>query len=85
MKKTTGAIIGILMVAVFVLAITPATRDELHWQWVSHKDETAGYESYIRAWPGGRHAGEAKTRYDQHGWTEATNYQIGRASCRERV
>ncbi|AVD71674.1 hypothetical protein [Desulfobulbus oralis] len=72
MKKTTGAIIGILMVAVFVLAITPATRDELHWQWVSHKDETAGYESYIRAWPGGRHAGEAKTRYDQHGWTEAT-------------
>jgi hypothetical protein len=75
MKKTIGAAIGVLVVAALALAIIPTTRDEIHWSWASHKDETASYESYVKTWPDGRHAAEAQTRYDGHGWadTQAAN------------
>ena len=72
MKKAIGTTIGVIVVAALALAIIPSTRDEIHWQWASHKDETASYESYVTTWPTGRHASEGKARYDQHGWAEAT-------------
>ena len=71
MKKVFTVTIGVLVVAALALAIIPTTRDEIHWRWASHKDETASYESYVKTWPEGRHAGEAQMRYDEHGWAEA--------------
>lgn len=71
MKKAIGVTIGILVVAALALAIIPTTRDEIHWQWASHKDETTSYESYVKTWPSGRHATEALARYDEHGWADA--------------
>ncbi len=72
MKKAIGVTIGVIVVAALALAIIPTTRDEIHWQWASHKDETTSYESYGKAWPAGRHASEGKARYDEHGWADAT-------------
>ncbi len=43
MKKAIGVTIGVLVVVALALAITPTTRDEIHWQWASHKDVTASY------------------------------------------
>lgn len=71
MKKAIGVTIGVLVVAALALAIIPTTRDEIHWQWASHKDETASYASYLKTWPAGRHAIEGKARYDEHGWANA--------------
>ncbi len=71
MKKTIGVAIGVLVVAALGLAIIPTTRDEIHWRWASHKNETASYESYVKTWPDGRHAAEAQMRYDERGWTDA--------------
>lgn len=71
MKKAIGVTIGVLVVAALALAIMPTTRDEIHWQWASHKDETASYESYVNTWPAGRHANEGQARYDEHGWADA--------------
>ena len=71
MKKTIGVTIGLLVAVALALAIIPTTRDEFHWRWASHKDETASYEAYVKAWPAGRHATEAQARYDLHGWAEA--------------
>ncbi len=72
MTKAIGVTIGVIVVAALALAIIPTTRDEIHWQWASRKDETASYKSYVNAWPTGRHAREGKTRYDEHGWAEAS-------------
>lgn len=71
MKKTIVAAIGVFAVVALALAIIPTTRDEIHWRWASHKDETASYESYVKTWPEGRHADEAQARYDEHGWKDA--------------
>jgi len=71
MVKKLGAAIGVLAVAAIALAIIPATRDEIHWRWVSYKDETASYEAYVKAWPAGRHIADALGRYDEHGWADA--------------
>jgi hypothetical protein len=65
------ATLGVLVVVALALAIIPSTRDEIHWRWASHKDETASYESYVKTWPEGRHTAEAQARYDQHGWANA--------------
>ena len=71
MKKTIVAILGVLAVVGLALAIIPTTRDEIHWHWASHENETTSYQSYVKAWPEGRHAVEARTLYDEHGWVEA--------------
>jgi hypothetical protein len=71
MKTMIVATLGVLVVAALALAIIPTTRDEIHWRWASHKDETASYESYVKTWPEGRHAAEAQARYDEHGWADA--------------
>jgi hypothetical protein len=71
MKKALSVTIGMLSVLVLALAIIPTTRDEFHWRWASHKDETASYEAYVNTWPAGRHAAEAQLRYDEHGWADA--------------
>jgi hypothetical protein len=71
MKKAIGVTIGIFIVAALALAAIPTTRDEIHWQWAAHDDEISSYESYLKTWPAGRHADEAKVLYDNHGWADA--------------
>jgi hypothetical protein len=71
MKKAIGRTIAVLVVAALALAIIPTTRDEIHWRWASHQDDTASYESYAKTWPEGRHAAEAQARYDERGWVDA--------------
>jgi hypothetical protein len=71
MKKAIVVTVGLLIVAALALAIIPATRDEIHWLRVSHKNETASYKSYVETWPNGRHADEARERYDELGWADA--------------
>lgn len=71
MKRAIGVTVGMLIVAAVALAIVPTTRDEIHWRWASHKDETANYKSYVETWPDGRHAAEAKVRYDEQAWADA--------------
>ncbi|TFH53855.1 MAG: hypothetical protein E4G89_00675 [Methanothrix sp.] len=71
MKKVIGITVGVLVVAALVLVINPASRDEIHWRWAAHRNETASYDSYTRTWPAGRHAAEAMTRYDELAWADA--------------
>ena len=70
MKKLIGVTIGII-VASLALAVIPGSRDEIHWRWADYKGETSSYESYVKTWPAGRHAGEAKVLYDNHAWADA--------------
>jgi len=60
MMKAIGVTLGVLVVAGLVLAIVPTSRDEVHWRWATHYDKTESYESYLKSWPSGRHAAEAK-------------------------
>ena len=71
MNKT----IGLLLLVFLALAAIPDTQDEIHWQWISHKDDTASYGEYLNKWPDGRHATKAQLLYDEYGWAdaEATN------------
>jgi len=41
MKKVIDTAIGVRAVAALALATIPTAGDELHWQWASHKDESA--------------------------------------------
>lgn len=70
MKKLIGVTIGII-VASLALAVIPGSRDEIHWRWADYKGETSSYESYVKTWPAGRHAGESKVLYDNHAWADA--------------
>ena len=71
MKTTSVVGLGIVAIAGLALALTPTRRDEIHWRWSSYQGETASYESYLKSWPEGRHAVEARKQYDQHGWADA--------------
>jgi len=71
MKKAIRVTIGALVVAALAVAIIPTTRDEIHWHWASHKDDTVSYESYVKTWPAGRLATEGKARYDERAWSDA--------------
>ncbi|MCJ7449416.1 MAG: ankyrin repeat domain-containing protein [Bacteroidales bacterium] len=71
MKKTIIITVAVLLVIGLALVVIPTTRDEIHWRWTSHKNETASYESYIKAWPQGRHSIEAIARYDEYAWMDA--------------
>ncbi len=71
MKKVIVSTFLILAAAGLALAFLPAARDEIQFRWAACQDETAGYESYLRAWPEGRHAADARARSDQHGWADA--------------
>ena len=68
-NKAIGAAFSVVVV-VIALAIIPATRDEIHWLWASHKGDTASYERYVQVWPVGRRAVEAKTRLESLHWQE---------------
>ena len=72
MKKTIVVTLGVFVLVALALAIIPTTRDEIHWRWASHQDESTSYESYVKVWPEGRHAVEARTLYDERGWAEAS-------------
>ena len=79
MQKTVFTVLSVLVIVGLALATIPATRDEIQWRWASHKDETSSYESYLKAWPNGRHVLEAGGLYDQRGWADAqaANYVKG--------
>jgi hypothetical protein len=63
-------VIGAVLLAGIALAF-PITRDEISWRWATLENETASYESYVKAWPDGRHLAEAKARHDARSWAEA--------------
>ncbi len=71
MKRTIGITFGLLAVVAPALAILPTTRDEIHWRWAARQDQAAGYRSYVKTWPDGRHAMEAQMRCDEHAWANA--------------
>jgi len=71
MRKTIVVALGVLVLVALALAIVPTTRDEVHWRWASYRNDTTSYESYVKAWPQGRHVAEARTRYDEYGWAGA--------------
>ncbi len=74
--KTIGITISVIVVATLALVINPTARDEIHWLWANHVNETASYESYVKSWPAGRHADEAKLRYEGHEWADAVTINI---------
>jgi hypothetical protein len=71
MKKSILVILSVIVFMGLAIAIIPSTRDEIKWRVVLRKDLTSGFESYLAAWPAGRHATEAKELYDMHGWADA--------------
>jgi hypothetical protein len=73
MKRIIFAFLSVLVILAITLAIIPTTRDEIQWRLAAQKDLTTSYESYMKAWPEGRHAITAKALYDERGWTDAHN------------
>lgn len=70
MRKAIVALAGLVAAAV-ALTTVPAVRDEIQWQWVSYEDRSAGYQSYLQAWPAGQHADAARARLDDLAWRSA--------------
>jgi hypothetical protein len=68
MKKLLLTLLGLGLAAV---ALVPATRDEIQWRWTSQSSEPSRYESYLKAWPDGRHAAEARDTIDSLHWRAA--------------
>jgi HEAT repeat protein len=71
MKKTITVTLGSLVLVVLGLMAIPTTRDEIHWHWALHKDDSNSYESYLKVWPEGRHAVDARAIYDERSWARA--------------
>jgi len=69
--KVINKSIGLIVLAVVVLLAIPATRDEILWIWASLQNDTIIYQSYLKTIPRGRHATEARVRYDELGWADA--------------
>lgn len=69
--KTIAAILGVLVTTGLTLALVPTTRAEIHWRWTAHNNEKASYESYLRTWPQGQHAPEARERSHAYAWADA--------------
>ena len=61
-EKRISIDICVIVGLALALALIPASREEIHWQWASHKDETASYESYMKTWPEGRHVKTAQRK-----------------------
>lgn len=64
-------ILIILGLVILCIIAFPGIRDELQWKWASHNDRALDYAGYLKSWPGGRHAGEANTFYDERSWSDA--------------
>ena len=62
----------LLLILIAVALLFPGTRDELHWQWASFRDQHQAYQQYLTSWPDTRHATEAKSRCDERCWSDAT-------------
>jgi hypothetical protein len=60
-------LVGLVASAAVVLLV-PATRDGLDWYWAETQDQAPDYLRYLSEWPKGRHANEAKMRYEQRQW-----------------
>jgi hypothetical protein len=70
MKKSGLIILSVIVVMGLAMAIIPSTRDEIKWRIVLRQDLTSGFESYLSAWPAGRHSTEAIELYDLYGWAD---------------
>lgn len=69
MKKLA---ILLFMAAVAALILTrPSVRDEFAWRSASRGNQASHYAHYLQDRPTGRHAAEARERYDQRDWAEA--------------
>lgn len=71
MKKTAIILIGCVAILVLVIIASPRIRDDLHWRWVSYKDQAEDYANYLKSWPSGHHVTEAKKLYDERSWSNA--------------
>jgi hypothetical protein len=69
MKATK--IVGVAILLLIGVGLLPSTRDAFKWHFASSRDKAQGYAEYLRAWPNGRHAAEARSRYDERSWTDA--------------
>jgi hypothetical protein len=69
MKATK--IIGVAVLILIGVGLLPPTRDALKWHFASSGDKTQDYAEYLAAWPDGRHAAEARSRYDERSWADA--------------
>jgi hypothetical protein len=63
-----AALVAVLGVLATSVVTTPALRDEAEWRWAAFRDGEADYAAYVRERPGGRHADEARSRYDEKTW-----------------
>jgi hypothetical protein len=66
--------LAILLFVAALAALTftrPGVRDELAWRSASRGDQAAHYARYLQNRPAGRHAAEARERYDQRAWAGA--------------
>ena len=75
-KKTV--FLGFIVLAVVVCSL-PITRDELDWRWAESRDQADDFMRYSTDWPHGRHAAEARLRYDQRVWAETKKAMIREA------
>jgi hypothetical protein len=62
-----------------MVAIVPATRDEVSWWWADSHDHAADFTGYLETWPKGRHAAEARLKYRQRQWVETEQAMIHQA------
>jgi hypothetical protein len=78
-RTSKGRIAVIAFVILATIGLLPVTRDELRWRLASKRDTPQAYSRYLAAWPGGRHATEAKARSEELDWQEAINANTIRA------
>ena len=57
----------------------PLARDEISWCWAQSHDHSDNYANYLRDWPEGRHAVEARVFYQRSLWAETKRAEIRQA------
>ena len=79
MTRIRAVVLLFIALIVAVAAPVPATRDELSWWWADMHDHSADFMNYLDAWPKGRHAAEARLKYNQRHWVETEKAMIHQA------
>lgn len=64
--------VGAAALLIIIVIALPFVRDEVAWRTAQGDSRGAGYESYLRSWPAGRHAGEARSALDEANWRTAS-------------
>ncbi len=79
MTRARAIVLVIIAAVAAVALLLPAARDELAWRWAESQDEAPDYMRYSSEWPKGRHAAEARARYDQRQWAATKRVLIRQA------